>query len=329
LRNVWQLNFLFSRILGEIWKMRRKKIALLAGGWAGEREVSLKSGEAVYKALDRDRYLVSRYDPSKELEALIRARDEIDLAFVLLHGRFGEDGRIQGLLDILKIPFVGSGVLASAMAMDKNVAKGIFREAGLEVAEDVVLTEEDSFSCKEILERVGPAVIVKPVSEGSSLGASVCRSEEELEAGMAKAFHHDREVMVEEYIRGREITCCVLGNRELETLPLVEIVPSAGYAFFDYEAKYTPGATEEVCPAPLSPAQADRARACARAAHRALKCRVWSRTDMIMREDRFCLLETNTIPGMTENSLFPLAARSSGLTLTDLLDRLIELSLEN
>ncbi len=307
--------------------MRRKKIALLAGGWSGERQVSLKSGRAVYSALDKGKYEVTMYDPRDDLQALMEAKGEIDLAVILLHGRFGEDGRIQGLLDIMQIPFLGSGVLSSAIAMNKNVAKEIYKSAGLRVAKDVILTPDDDLSIEKISSTLSPYTFVKPVTEGSSLGASLCRGNEELDLGIKQAFQHDREVMVEEYIEGTEVTCCVLGNIVLETLPLVEIVPKAGYGFFDYKAKYTSGATEEICPARLSRDLADGVEACAKRAHLALKCSVWSRSDMIIRDEDIYLLETNTIPGMTENSLFPLAAKAAGLSLSALLDKMINLSL--
>jgi len=308
--------------------MRRKKIALLAGGWSGEREVSLKSGRAVYSALDKGKYDVTMYDPRDDLQALVEAKKEIDLALILLHGRFGEDGRIQGLLDILKIPFMGSGVLSSAIAMNKNVAKEIYKGAGLRVAKDVILKREDDLSVEEISATLGHYTFVKPVAEGSSLGGSLCRGKEELVFGIKKAFQHDQEIMVEEYIAGREVTCCVLGNMALETLPLIEIVPESGHRFFDYKAKYTPGATKEICPARLSRDLAEGVEACAKRAHRALRCRVWSRSDMIIRDETIYLLETNTIPGMTENSLFPLAAKAAGISLSELLDKMIDLSLQ-
>jgi D-alanine-D-alanine ligase len=309
--------------------MRRMKIALLVGGWSKEREVSLKGGEAVYKALDREKYDVVTFDPRDDLQALIEARDDINLAFILLHGRFGEDGRIQGMLDIFGIPFVGSGVLSSAMAFDKKVAKEIYITAGLEVAKDFCVRRGEGFSVEEIWEVIGPTTIVKPVAEGSSLGMSICRTGEELSRGIERAFRSGQEVIVEEYIDGREVTGCVLGNQELRVLPLVEIVPGDRYLFFDYEAKYTPGASREICPARLSKSLCERVEACAKRAHLALKCSVWSRTDMIIRDDDIFLLETNTLPGMTENSLFPLAARAASISLSSLLDELINLSLES
>lgn len=309
--------------------MNKIRIALLAGGWSGERDVSLKSAEAVYNALDKSKYDVSVYDPqdSLNLKRLTELRDNVDLVFNLLHGKHGEDGRIQGLLDILGIEFIGSGVLSSAMAFNKKIAKDIYRTKGLMVAKDIILRTGEDIHPERFVEILGLPAVVKPVAEGSSLGISVCQNMENLVAGIQKAFEFDHEVMVEEFIDGQEITCCVLGNRVLETLPVVEIVPGDHHCFFDYEAKYKNGATQEICPARLSQSITERAQLCATEAHEALKCRVWSRSDMIIKDEDIYLLETNTIPGMTQNSLFPLAARAAGIPFPRLLDKLIGLSL--
>ena len=309
--------------------MDRLKIALLAGGWSGEREVSLKSAEAVYGALDRGKYDVTVFDPRDDLMALMEAKEEVGLAFILLHGKFGEDGRMQGLLDVLGIPFIGSGVLSSAMAFNKRVAKEAYRNAGLIVGKDIVLRQDEKVPVEDVIKVVGLPAVVKPVAEGSSIGISVCAGKKELIAGIEVALTHDREVMIEEYIDGKEVTCCVLGDRDIETFPLVEIVPGEEYPFFDYKAKYTAGATREICPARLSQPFSEEAKLCAIKAHKALGCSVWSRSDMIIRGADIYLLETNTIPGMTENSLFPLAARTAGLSLSDLVDKLIMLAIEN
>ncbi|MBW2608742.1 MAG: D-alanine--D-alanine ligase [Deltaproteobacteria bacterium] len=308
--------------------MEKTNIAVLAGGWSGEREISIKSGEAVYNALDKEKYNVTRYDPRDDLASLIKEMDGIDLAFILLHGKFGEDGCVQGFLDLLGVPFVGSGVLTSAMTLNKRITKEIYKGAGLNVVKDVMLNKDRKFAVDNIIQALGPSTVVKPVAEGSSLGISLCHNEKDLLKGINLAFQYDQEVMVEQYIKGREITCCVIGEGQIEALPLVEIVPNQGYAFFDYEAKYTPGATKEICPAPISDALSEKARYCAKQAHQILRCKVWSRTDMIIQDNKIYLLETNTIPGMTKTSLFPLAAKAAGMTLSQLLDRLIELSLD-
>jgi D-alanine-D-alanine ligase len=309
--------------------MLKINIAIISGGWSREREISIKSGKAVYEALDKDKYEAMIYDPSNELELLIKNRELIGLAFILLHGRFGEDGCIQGFLNLLKIPFVGSGVTASAMASNKKIAKDIYKLAGLNIIKDITLQKGNDFSVDQITDFLGQKTIVKPVSEGSSFGISVCNNGDELQRGIEIAFKYDNEVMIEKFIKGREVTCCVLGNDCLETLPIVEIIPNNGHKFFDFEAKYTKGASKEVCPATLSPELSDKVIQYAKTAHRALRCRVWSRTDMIIQENEVFILETNTIPGMTENSLVPLASKTAGLSMSHLLDKLISLSLES
>jgi len=314
--------------MGACGLMGKIRIALMAGGWSRERDISLVGGNAVYKALDKNKYDVTRYDPRDDLWEIIEQKENIDLAFILLHGKYGEDGRIQGLLDILGIPFVGSGVLASAMAVNKKIAKKIYRTEGLTVAEDVTIKKGTKFSVTKIMETLGNKTVVKPLDEGSSLGMAVCGNEEELLAGIEKAFQYGNEIMVEGFIKGREITCCVLGSDTLETLPLIEIMPKKKYRYFDYEAKYKAGATHEICPAKIEGVTKERASVYAMKAHKALECRGWSRTDMIIRNEEIYLLETNTIPGMTENSLFPLAARTAGMSFSDLLDKLIGFSLE-
>jgi len=307
--------------------MHKIRIALLAGGWSGERDISLRSAEAVYNALDKGKYTVNMYDPQNNLNGLMELRDKVDLVFSLLHGKHGEDGCIQGLLDMLGIGFIGSGILSSAMAFNKKIAKDIYRTKGLMVAKDIILNHGEEIHPERLVQILGLPAVVKPVAEGSSLGISVCQNMEDLVAGIQKAFEFDHEVMVEEFIAGLEITCCVLGNRVLETFPVIEIVPGDHYCFFDYEAKYKTGATQEICPARLSPSITEKAQMCSKEAHEALKCSVWSRSDMIIKDKDIYLLETNTIPGMTQNSLFPLAAQTAGISFPRLLDKLIDLSL--
>lgn len=309
--------------------MKKKNIAIISGGWSREREISIKSGMAVYNALDRAKYNVTAYDPRDGLDLLITNRQHIDMAFILLHGRFGEDGCIQGFLNLLNIPFVGSGVTASAMASNKKIAKDMYKLAGLNIIKDITLKRNSPFSPDQVVDILGQKTIVKPLSEGSSFGISLCNNLEELQEGIRNTFQFENKIMIEEFISGREVTCCVLGNDTLETLPIIEIIPNNGYKFFNYEAKYTKGASREVCPADLPSDIADRVIQCAKTAHRALGCTAWSRTDMIIRGEEIFILETNTIPGMTETSLVPLAASAAGMSMTQLLDKLIDLSFEN
>ncbi len=291
----------------------------------------MSSGRAIFHALEKERpskYNLIFLDPKDKLDEIFRRRKDIDIAFILLHGRWGEDGTMQGMMEVLNIPYVGSGVLASALALNKVMAKELYRASGLEVPRWVSIKKGEDWDGEQILSLLGGKVVVKPAWEGSSLGISICSSKDEIREGIEVAMEHCPQVLVEEHIEGVELTCCVMGNEELETFPLIEIRPTKGHAFFDYKAKYTPGATQEICPAPLSEDIAEKARRCGITAHQALGCQVWSRTDMIVRDDTPLVLETNTIPGMTETSLFPLAAKTAGLTLGQLAERLIELSME-
>ncbi|MCA1765517.1 MAG: D-alanine--D-alanine ligase [Desulfobulbaceae bacterium] len=303
-------------------------VALLAGGRSGEREVSLKGGEEVFRALDQNKYEVRRYDPATDLVRLAADSAEIDVAFILLHGPFGEDGTMQGFLDMLGIPYQGSGVLGSALAMDKNIAKIMYRQAGLQVPDWVMAKRSRSGSPAELIGQLGLPLVIKPLHQGSSLGMSIAATEGELAAGLDKAFEFDKQVMVEEFIEGREITGGVIGNDELTALPLVEIIPGEDYRFFDYEAKYRPGASREVCPAEFDLETTAKAQQYALAAHRVLNLEVYSRTDMIVNDRGIFVLETNTIPGMTPTSLLPQAAAAHGLPFPQFIERLLELALQ-
>jgi D-alanine-D-alanine ligase len=309
--------------------MGKRTVALIAGGWSREREVSLQSGAFVYESLDKDKYEVRRYDPKSDLAMLIRDSKEIDIALVVLHGKKGEDGCFQGLLDLLDVPYVGSGVLASSLAMNKQVSKELYRSAGLTVPRDIVLLRGQEHDPVKILSFLGQPVVIKPVAEGSSIGLSICSTSEELGPALDEAFAMSAQVLAEEYIKGREVSCGVIGNSKPEALPVIEIVPQKEHRFFSYEAKYVPGESKEICPATLPDDVSKKIQAYALKAHSVLGCKGFSRSDMIVTGDEVYLLETNTLPGMTRNSLFPLAVRAAGLTIPQFLDRLIELALED
>ena len=308
--------------------MSRLRLALIAGGVSREREVSLNGAKGVEKALDPEKYEVIRYDPATDLPQIAADALNIDVAFILLHGIHGEDGTMQGFLELLGIPYQGAGVLGSAMAMDKNLAKIMYRLHGLPVANWEMASRDDITGPGRLLETLQLPLVIKPVRQGSSIGMSIVREKEMLPAALELAFEHDNEVMVEEFIAGREITVGVIGNKELSALPLVEVIPDSQYEFFDYEAKYQPGATKEVCPAEVSEEITRKAQEYGLIAHKALQLRGYSRTDMIVTGNDIYILETNTIPGMTPTSLLPQAAAQFGLNFPALLDRLIELALE-
>ena len=309
--------------------MQKLTVALLSGGISSEREVSLNSGKQVFEALDKAKYTIIQYDPKTDLPKLMTDAKKIDVALVILHGPYGEDGTVQGLLDLLDIPYQGAGVLGSAVAMNKLISKQLYHQAGLPVPPYVVLNRGDAVDPDGLVRRLGLPLVVKPVAGGSSVGMSIVRGAEELEAAAEKALEFDRSLLVEAFVEGTEVTGGVLGNDRPEALPLIEIIPGEGYEFFDYEAKYKPGATTEICPARIDESMAEKARGYAVAAHQALACRGYSRTDMILKNKELFVLETNTIPGMTATSLFPQAAAAAGLPFGQLLDRLIELSLED
>ncbi len=309
--------------------MTKLSIALLSGGISSERDVSIASGNQVYEVLDRDKYEVIRYDPKTDLPQLVADAAGIDAALIILHGPYGEDGTVQGLLDLLGIPYQGSGVLGSAIGMNKLVSKQLYKNAGIPVAPDMTFKSIDTIETRAVVDQLGMPLVIKPVTSGSSIGLSIVKSEDALNDALEKAFAEDHEVMIEAYIKGIELTGGVLGNDDLLALPIIEIIPGEDFEFFDYTAKYTPGATQEICPARIDEATTQKAQSYAKMAHRALCCKGYSRTDMILADGQLYVLETNTIPGMTPTSLLPQAAEVAGIDFSRLLDKLIEFSLED
>ena len=308
--------------------MKKLNLALLCGGSSAEREVSLKSGEQVYESLDKQRYQVFRYDPRDDLSRLVKDAHKIDVALIIMHGRLGEDGTIQGFLELLGIPYHGSGVIGSALAMNKIASKKLYQQEGLPVSPYLILEKSANDPVALVSEKLSVPVVVKPEHEGSSIGLSIVKDEKMLEEALQLAWTYDNRCLVEKYIKGTEVTGAVIGNEKVEALPLVEIIPGESYGFFNYEAKYTPGASTEICPARLDEKKTRKAQQYAIRAHKALMCRGYSRTDMIVRDNDIYILETNTIPGMTPTSLYPQAAAAAGMSFSELLDRLIELALE-
>ncbi|MBW1642229.1 MAG: D-alanine--D-alanine ligase [Deltaproteobacteria bacterium] len=308
--------------------MRKLAVALLSGGISSEREVSLEGGNQVYEALDKKKYAIARYDPKTDLVKLAADADHIDFALIILHGPYGEDGTVQGMLDLLGIPYQGSGVTGSALAMNKLTAKQIYERSGIPVPSYIAMRKGDRLNPDDVVKRLSLPLVIKPVSCGSSVGMSIVKSKEDLQGAVDKAFSHDSCILIETYIEGVELTGSIIGNDTLEALPIIEIIPDESHDFFDYEAKYTPGLTQEICPARIDEAMTEKAQTYAKLAHSALFCKGYSRTDMILSGKDIYILETNTIPGMASTSLLPLAAKTAGISFTRLLDRLIELGME-
>lgn len=308
--------------------MKKLTIALLSGGISSEREVSLCGGDQVYDALDKEKYVLTKYDPKTDLDRLMADASKIDLALIILHGPFGEDGTIQGFLDLLDIPYQGSGVLGSSVAMDKLVSKRLYEQSGIPVSPYIAIRRGDIINPEKYVNQLGLPLVIKPVSGGSSIGMTLLKSIDSFKSAVDKAFAFDNTVLIEKYIKGIELTGAVIGNDKLDVFPIVEVIPDKEHDFFDYHAKYTAGITQEICPARIDDNMADKAKTYAKRAHQALGCEGYSRTDMILDGKEIYVLETNTIPGMTKTSLFPLAAKAAGITFDLLLDRLIELGIE-
>ncbi|MFY9838187.1 MAG: D-alanine--D-alanine ligase [Xanthobacteraceae bacterium] len=296
-----------------------KHVAVLMGGWSAEREVSLRSGHACTEALVRRGYRVTQIDVTREVAAALTAAKP-DVALNVLHGRPGEDGTLQGLLEILGIPYTHSGVLASALAMQKDTAKAMFRACGVPVAEDRVVSRFEAAKAHVM----PPPYVVKPIAEGSSVGVFIVT--EEQSHPPQELYRDDWAfgdlVMVERYVPGKELTCAVLGDRALD---VIEIVPTT--RFYDYEAKYAAGGSRHLLPAPVLPNVYQEVRRLAVAAHDALGCRGVSRADF-RYDDRgtgnLVCLEVNTQPGMTATSLVPELAAYAGITFDELVQWMVE-----
>lgn len=309
-------------------KSKFGKVGVLMGGVSAEREISLKSGKAVCESLRQlgMEFIALDLKSSDRQEniGLLKAQ-AIDCAFLALHGKFGEDGDIQQVLEDLGIPYTGSGVRSSRLAMDKIASQGIFEDCGLNVPGYVVIERETRNSVDFFLEqkKLNFPIVVKPAMQGSSVGLSIADNRADLENSFDLAFSFDERLLVEEYIRGREITVAILDE---EALPVIEIIPKK--RFFDYEAKYCAGMTEYVVPAELETKLSRDIKEKALRAHKALGCSGCSRVDMILRGNIPFILEINTIPGLTDTSLLPKAAKVRGISFAQLCVKLIELAYE-
>ncbi len=303
------------------------RVAVLKGGTSAEREVSLNTGAQVAAALVQRGFDVVEIDTGDRSFIETLSRSDAQVAFICLHGRFGEDGTVQGLCELLELPYVGSGVLASALAMDKVMSKHFFACAEIPTPDYVAVVRGHDFDTSEMVARLGDKTVVKPSNEGSAIGVTIVHEPAELPAAIGHAFNYDRHVLVEKFVPGVEVTVGVLGNEHPFALPTLEIVPE--HEFYDYESKYLPGMSRHIIPARIPEQARVECEQLAVAAHLALGCRGMSRSDLIVTAEGECLLlETNTIPGMTTTSLLPDAARAAGIEFPDLCLRLVELAME-
>lgn len=299
-------------------RMRPLRVLVLKGGWSAERPVSLKSGEAVEKALSEAGYRTSSLDPADPgfVSTMIKKRRAIDVVFNALHGAGGEDGRIQGFLEVLELPYTGSGVMASAICMNKNVAKELFTVHGIPTPRYQIAVQGQPVK----VDMKGP-VVVKPCEGGSTIGVTVVRQEKALAAALRLAWRYDAEALIEEYIPGQELTVSVLNG---QALPVMEIVPAND--FYDFEAKYTPGMSQHLIPPLVSTRIQVEAQRMAVRAHRALRCAGATRTDFRVhgKTKGLFAMEVNTSPGCTATSLLPEAARAAGVSFPQLVGQLVE-----
>lgn len=295
------------------------KVAVLLGGSSAEREVSLKSGIAVLDALRRKGVDAHPFDPSVEPVGML-LEQRFQRVHIALHGRNGEDGTVQGALELMKLPYTGSGVMASALAMDKWRTKMLWQSAGIDTPRYVMLDADSDFDA--VARELGLPLIVKPAREGSTIGLSKVLSAAELPAACSLAAKHDRIVLAEQFIEGVELTAAILGET---ALPLVRI--EVGEGLYDYHAKYLSNDTRYFCPSGLSAGQEEAICHQALLAHKVLGCEGWSRVDVMLdRSGRPFFLEANTSPGMTDHSLVPMAARAAGIEFDDLVLRILEMA---
>ncbi len=295
------------------------KVAVLLGGRSAEREVSLQSGHAVLTALRNCGVDAHPFDPAEQtMEALKQQR--FDKVFIALHGRFGEDGTIQGVLEWMGLPYTGSGVMASALAMDKWRTKLVWQATGIESPRYALLNANSDFD--DVAQTLGLPLIVKPAREGSTIGLSKVQRKEDLAAAYRLAAQHDALVLAEEFIAGQELTVGILGEK---SLPAVRIEVAGD--LYDYHAKYVSNETKYVCPSGLPSDRESAIRAQALKAYQVLGCQGWGRVDLILTEtNRFYFLEANTSPGMTSHSLVPMAAKAAGISFEDLVLNILDLA---
>lgn len=297
------------------------KIGVIMGGVSSEREVSLSTGREIVSNLDKSKYeVVPIVLDSKE--QLIEKVKGIDAALLALHGHFGEDGVVQGILETLNIPYTGCGVLSSAMCMDKDITKRLLRFGGIKTADWIIVKDADNYDINEV-EKLGYPVVVKPNSGGSSVATRIVMKREEVKDAIIEALKYDNEVMVEEFIKGDEITCPILDGK---MLPIISIRPKSN-SFFDYTSKYADGGADEII-VEFEEQLQKKIEEMAVKCYELLKCSVYSRVDMILKQGVPYLLEINTLPGMTKNSLFPRSAKAVGISFSQLLDLIIEHSLK-
>ncbi|WP_411679917.1 D-alanine--D-alanine ligase [Clostridium thailandense] len=295
------------------------KIGVIMGGISSEREVSLNSGKEIANCFDKNKYEVVPIVIDKKDDIFEKAKD-IDAAFIALHGKFGEDGIIQAVLETMDVPYTGCGPLTSGVCMNKDITKMILRASGINTADWACVKSIEEIDY-DYIDKMGYPVVVKPCSGGSSVATNIIKKKEDIEYAVKLALDYDTEVIIEKYIKGDEITCCILDGK---ALPVIAIKPKA--EFFDYTAKYADGGSDEII-VQFEEGLQKKIEEMALQCWKVLKCSVYVRVDMIIKEGVPYVLELNTLPGMTKNSLFPKSAKAVNMSFTELLDAITEISL--
>ncbi len=339
--------------------MRKKKIAVIFGGPSDEHEVSLKSASQVMSALDRNKYEIfsvaitkngywltgeegenymknniGKADQEGGVKGVAETGErgkfpeefpKVDLILPVMHGTFGEDGNVQGVFELFGLPYAFSGVLASSLAMNKKKTKIIVKSVGLKIAKDMVVIKGKKYNTEKIISKLGLPIVVKPGELGSSIGMSLANSKEELESGIKEALKYGSEILLEQFVKGRELTVTVMSDKTPKALSVIEIIPKVS-GWFNYRAKYETGGSQEVCPAEIPEEVRKKIQRYAVKAFKAVGCLDLARADFIWSEsdDKLYFLEINTIPGMTATSLVPQAAKAAGMEFPIFLDKLIK-----
>ncbi|MGC9100277.1 MAG: D-alanine--D-alanine ligase family protein [Caldisericum sp.] len=303
------------------------RVLVLYGGKSTERDISIKSGRAVSNALKKKGYEVIEYDFQNHIEDVVKDANP-DVVFIALHGKFGEDGTVQGALELMNIPYTGSSVFASALCMNKLFSKFMFREIDIKTPSFAYFRRDNTLPYSYVSELLGnDTLVIKPVDQGSTIGITIAKNEDSYNEGLAKAFELSDLVIVEDYIKGTEITVAIIGNYpDIHVLPIIEIVPA--HEFYDFESKYTPSMSKHIIPARISSYQKALAEEYAKRIYKEFGLRDFARIDMIANSYDVYVLEVNTIPGFTETSLVPDAAKAENISFEDLVDFIVQEALQ-
>ncbi len=306
----------------------REKILVLDGGISTERAISKKSGRAIYNALIKSGFDALEFDFKGKLEKIIE-EFQPDAVFIALHGKFGEDGTVQGMLELMGLPYTGSGVLTSSVCMDKLMTKRVFNAIGVKTPKYIAVRRGEIISFEEVSDVLNTEkVVIKPVDQGSTIGITITDSAKEFKNGLKKAFALSEKVLIEQFIKGKEITVSIMGNgNQIKVLPIIEIIPA--HEYYDFESKYVPGMSKHLIPANITNDLYNEAEAISVRVYEELGVRDFGRIDLIISEKgEVYTLEVNTIPGFTETSLLPDAARSAGISFEELVSKITEFAID-